>query len=111
MQPLTELAADHRTRRATQVHYILYDRPPDERRIIAIHRVYESAVTCFERLVKSGDYTRVLQFWRVCTNEFGFAVKEEPLYTYSKPLSLFIDHSRSPGPDVSGGRPPPIRVR
>lgn len=67
---------DHRTRQATQRYFILYDRPPDERRrVIAIHRVFESALECFKRLVKSGDYTSVIQLWYVNTNEFGFAVK------------------------------------
>ena len=91
----TQLAADHRTRNATQVYYILYDKPPDERRIIAIHRVYESAAVCFNKLMKSGDYTRVLQVWKVLTNEFGFAVAEEPLYTFSKQLNLLINHSQA----------------
>lgn len=103
---ITRLAADHRTRKATQVYYIIYDKPPDERRTISIHRVYESAATCFERIVKSGDYTRVLQLWRICTNEFGFAVSEEPLFTYSKQLNLLINHSQS-GTD---GRSPPVQV-
>jgi hypothetical protein len=100
------LASNHRIRQATQMYYMVYDKPPDERRIIAIHRVYESAAVCFNKLMKSGDYTRVLQLWRVCTNEFGFAVSEEPLYTYSKQLNLVINHSQA----GSDGRPPPIQV-
>lgn len=101
------LAADHRTRRATQAYYIIYDKPPDERRILAIHRVYESAATCFNTLMKSGDYTRVLQIWRVHTNEFGYAIKEDPLYTFSKQLNLLINHSQEAD---AGARPAPIRT-
>lgn len=97
---IAALAADHRARKATQAYYIIYDKPPDERRTLAIHRVYDSAISCFNRIVKSGDYTRVLQIWRICTNEFGFAVAEEPLYTYSKQLNLVINHSQA------GGEPP-----
>lgn len=105
------LVSDHRTRRATQAHYIIYDKPPDERRIIAIHRMYEPAAVCFNRLMKSGDFTRVLQIWQIQTNEFGYAVAEVPLYTYSKQINLFIDHSKERGWDASGnGRPPPIRA-
>jgi hypothetical protein len=102
------LAADHRTRRATQAYYIIYDKPPDERRILAIHRVFESAEACFGKLMNSGDYTRVVQLWQVQTNEFGFTIKEVPLYTYSKQMNLLINHAQQT--DVSGCRPPPIRV-
>lgn len=99
------LASDHRTRRPTQAYYIIYDKPPDERRILAIHRVFESAATCFNKLMNSGDYTRVVQLWQVQTNEFGYAVKEVPLYTFSKQLNLLINHTQE-----ADARPPPIRT-
>ncbi len=68
-------------------YYIIRDgRPPNA--IIAIHRVYDSAVACFQMLMNAG--VESIDMWGVGTNDRGLSITEWVLHSYTR--------STTPGP-------------
>jgi len=60
-------------------------------RILAIHKVSDSACACFHRMMKSDP--RFLSLVCVETNNDGITQQEYNLLTYSKSSAALIDHT------------------
>lgn len=66
-------------------YYIIRDgNPPNA--IIAIHRVYDSAVACFQMLMNVG--VESINMWGVGTNERGLSIVEWIIHSYTKASAI-----------------------
>ena len=60
------------------IHYVICDH---KRHIIAIHRVYDSAIACFDKIVQNLDSQESLYLNSVQTNQYGLVIMEELVKT------------------------------
>lgn len=65
-------------------------------RILAIHKVADSACACFQRMAKSEDVPRFLSLVCIETDNSGITQHEYNLLTYSKSSGALIDHTIKP---------------
>lgn len=62
-------------------YYIIKDgRPPNA--IIAIHRVYDAAVACFQMLMNAG--VESIDMWGIGTNDRGLSITEWVIHSYTR---------------------------
>ena len=70
-----------------KIHYVIRD---DNKHIIAIHSVYDSAVACFDALVRSNRQDEMFHLISLHTNQYGVVETEEVVKT-SAGLVLVMD--------------------
>ena len=58
----------------------------DAESIIAIHKVQDSALHCFQSIISKGDFECFLYLRQIETDGNGLAIKEITMLTYSKNL-------------------------
>ena len=88
-----------------QAYYIIRE---TDSRVIAIHKIYDSACVCFHRIIQMGQFERYLEMCRIMTNEFGLTQHETTLFSYSKASQTMIDHVM----DLAAAYvSPPTRIR
>lgn len=74
------MSAAAQLQRTAATYYIIREgKPPNA--IIAIHRVYDSAVACFQLLMNTGA-VETLDMWGVCMNDRGLKTVEWILHSY-----------------------------
>jgi hypothetical protein len=71
-------------------YYIICD---NTNRILAIHKVADSACACFQRMAKSDDTPQFLSLTRVETNDAGVVQKEFSIITFSKASGAIFNDS------------------
>ena len=59
-------------------------------RVMAIHRIQDSALCCFQSIINKGEFERFLYLRQIETDDNGLAKKEHTLLTYSKQLPMII---------------------
>ena len=69
--------------------------------VIAIHKIYDSAITCFNIFMRSHGFERFLDILRVEVDEFGCVREELLMYTYSKESRQVINHIHRRPADLS----------
>jgi len=69
--------------------------------VIAIHRIYDSAIACLNRFIRLENYHRYIDMVRVGVDEFGCTTDEMMMYSYSKQTRRIINHMMIA--DTSGG--------
>ncbi len=74
-------------------YYIICD---DTDRIMAIHKIYESAAYCFQSIINKGDFDRFLYIRMIDTDDHGLTIKEQTMMTYSKHLPMIIRPTEPP---------------
>jgi hypothetical protein len=74
------MSAAAQLQRTAATYYMIRDgKAPNP--IIAIHRVYDSAVACFQLLMNTGAIES-LEMWGVCVNDRGLKTVEWILHSY-----------------------------
>ena len=58
----------------------------DTESIVAIHKVQDSALHCFQSIISKGNFKHFLYLRQIETDENGLAIKEITMLTYSKNL-------------------------
>lgn len=71
--------AAQQQRTAVTYYMIREGKPPHT--IIAIHRVYDSAVACFQMIMNTGA-VEAIDMWGVCTNDRGLKTTEWVIHSY-----------------------------
>jgi hypothetical protein len=66
--------------RAAVTYYMIREGKPPHT-IIAIHRVYDSAVACFQMIMNTGA-VEAIDMWGVCTNDRGLKTTEWVIHSY-----------------------------
>jgi len=66
------------------MRYFLIRDDLETNHVIAIHRILDSAMACFEGYIRSGDYEDQLELVYLDTDEFGKVVDDEVVVSYNK---------------------------
>jgi hypothetical protein len=70
-------------------YYIIREgRPPNA--IIAIHRVYDASVACFQTLMDRG--TESIDMWGVTSNDRGLIITEWIIHSYTRDVAVLHQH-------------------
>jgi hypothetical protein len=87
-----------------QYYYIIRD-ALDANHVIAIHKIYDSAIACLNRFIRLENYHRYLDMTRVGVDEFGCVAGEMLMYSYSKQTRRIINHMMIIDTSGADGRP------
>jgi hypothetical protein len=74
------MSASAQQQRTAVTYYIIREGAP-KNTIIAIHRVYDAAVACFQQIIDT-CVVESLNMWGVCTNDRGVKTVEWIIHSY-----------------------------
>lgn len=89
-------------------HYYIIRDALDANHVIAIHKIYDSAIACFNRFIRLECFHRYIDMVRVGVDEFGCVAGEMLMYSYSKQTRRIINHMVIA--DTSGAEERPQRL-
>lgn len=67
--------------RAAVTYYMIREGGKPHHTIIAIHRVYDSAVACFQMIMNTG-VVEAIDMWGICVNDRGLKTTEWVIHSY-----------------------------
>lgn len=67
----------------SNAYYLIRDAKEDNH-VIAVHRIYDSAIACFQNIIMEDTFERAVDILQITVDTFGRVKSERLLYSYSK---------------------------
>jgi hypothetical protein len=75
----------------------LYYHIRDVNKLIAIHKIADSAKAAYQRIIKDGNYERFIELVAIEVDQFGIVLNEKLVYTYSASSAICLMHDEETG--------------
>lgn len=75
----------------------LYFHIRDVNRLIAIHKIADSAKAAYHRIIKDDKYERYVELVAIEVDQFGTIISEKLVYSYSRSSAVGIIHDEETG--------------
>ena len=75
----------------------LYYHIRDVNKLLAIHKIADSAKCAYQRIIKEEKYERFIELVAIEVDQFGTVISEKLVYTYSKLSATCLMHDEETG--------------